>query len=228
MNIKPLFFLSVISLGWMSSVQAQNNFLSYENTTEYQSQKEVEWDAVKGDLTLKMWGDTKRELFEQIDENGDGYINKRDLSEINDKDLKHWSDKTIKEIFSHWSPHYEQHLSSIKNKLSAVQEESQDLKLASDAFKSVEKAFKATGIPDLQTKHVYIDAQPQIDKLEVVSEGFTETGEKWVTTKTPMELTIFNGSEQTKFNMDVLLVAVRKHKQHLHDEKLALIELGLR
>ena len=216
------FFLST------TSAFGQNGFLSYGNKNDSQGgQVELDWDAVKGDLTQRMWCDTKSALFNEIDINNDKYLNKRDLSEINTENIQNWTITTIKNTFNHWSPNSDEHINNIKKSLDLISNESSELNITKDSFKSIEDSFSQLGMLKLKNAHVYIEAIPKMESLEVVSEGFTETGRKWITSKTPVKLIIHNGAEKTSYNITVLLVGVAKFKQHSTDSNIALVEMGL-
>ena len=228
MNFKlSILFLAIVSTASNSAI-AQSSFLSYDNKTEtHPKQVELDWDVVKGDLTQRMWCDTKTDLFNELDLNKDKYLNKRDLAEINVETIKYWSIKTIREIFDHWSPNFEEHFNAIKTNLELVEQESKELNITQDAFASIEKSMEQLGINALSKTKVYIESSYNYDSIDIISEGFTESGRKWITTKTPVELIIHNGSEEKKYNFNVLLVGVAKFKQHQQDDSIALVEMGL-
>lgn len=217
----------MIALMVFPTVSISQSMLSYENKKDTsKSQKELNWETLKGDMSLNFWcTTTQKNNFLSNDLNDDKVLSIRDLGIYDKSQAKQWSVELLNRLFTFWAPDYDSHIEEVKEELSSIVDKHPDLSIIKQAPKSYKKVTQDIKLNDLSSKNVFIKTNS--GKAEILNEGFTDTGRKWVTVNVPINITIYNGDINRDYSLNIIMNLIRKYKYHEFDSKFALIEMGL-
>jgi hypothetical protein len=225
--IQKTTFSTILVLALSTTSLHSQNLMSYEELdSNSKNQKEVDWNNLKGDLSLNFWCKvTQKNIFYENDMNNDKLLSIRDLAVYNEENVTNWSRQFLSGLFTFWSPDYDSHIENLKMKFDSISDSHPDLSITKDAYKSVKDIMEKTNLSQLSMNNVYI--KTNVRDSEVIKEGYTDTGRKWVTIKNTLYIEIFKGDEKQKYSFDILMNIIRKYQNHKFDSKYALIEMGI-